>query len=61
MQFWLKEMEIYYQKELGMNITDQAFYALAQHFMSARSHDYWSEDVVWERDENDVNRIKSFR
>uniref|UniRef100_A0A0N5AM40 SSD domain-containing protein n=1 Tax=Syphacia muris TaxID=451379 RepID=A0A0N5AM40_9BILA len=60
-QFWMKEMEIYYHNELKVNLTDQAFYGLAEHFMSARSNDFWSEDVVWEYNLEGVNRIKSFR
>ncbi|KHN86876.1 Patched domain-containing protein 3 [Toxocara canis] len=60
-QFWLKEMELYYKNELNMDIVDSAIYGMAEHFMSAKSHDIWSEDVVWEVDSTGVNRIKTFR
>lgn len=60
-QFWLKEMELYYKNELDMDIVDSAIYGMAEHFMSSKSHDIWSEDVVWEVDDKGVNRIKTFR
>ncbi|MFH4975532.1 hypothetical protein AB6A40_002241 [Gnathostoma spinigerum] len=60
-QFWLNEMELYYENEVGMNIIDSAFYGMVEHFISAHSHDIWSEDILWERDKNNETRIKSFR
>ena len=54
-------MQLYYKNELQMDIVDAAFYGMAEHFMSAKAHDIWTEDVVWERDSDGVNRIKAFR
>ncbi|VDN07511.1 unnamed protein product [Thelazia callipaeda] len=60
-QFWLKEMEIYYTKELEMDIVKSEIYGMAEHFFSAKSQDIWSEDVVWEKDSQGLYRIRSFR
>ena len=60
-QFWLQEMEVYYKKELGLEIVDSSFYEMAEHFMNTKRHDKWSEDVVWERSSDGIKRIKSFR
>uniref|UniRef100_A0AAF5PZN4 SSD domain-containing protein n=1 Tax=Wuchereria bancrofti TaxID=6293 RepID=A0AAF5PZN4_WUCBA len=60
-QFWLKEMEIYYKKELEMNIVDSEIYGMAEHFFSAKSQDVWSEDVIWETNEQGLYSIRSFR
>ncbi|KAH7669895.1 Protein PTR-2, partial [Aphelenchoides avenae] len=48
-QFWMFEMERYYRDVMKMNVTDDAYYGLAQHFINERSTDYWSEDVKWAR------------
>ena len=48
-QFWMFEMERYYRDVMKMNVTDDAYYGLAQHFINERSTDYWSEDIKWAR------------
>lgn len=53
-------MEIYY-KDLGAEIIDSAIYGMAEHFMSAKSHDIWIEDVIWKRDIDGINKISAFR
>uniref|UniRef100_A0A0R3RUM8 SSD domain-containing protein n=1 Tax=Elaeophora elaphi TaxID=1147741 RepID=A0A0R3RUM8_9BILA len=60
-QFWLKEMEIYYKKELEMDIVDSEIYGMAEHFFSAKSQDVWSEDVIWETNQQGFYSIRSFR
>ncbi|KAM3721406.1 Patched domain-containing protein [Dirofilaria immitis] len=60
-QFWLREMEIYYKKELEMDIVDSEIYGMAEHFFSAKSHDIWSEDVIWETNKRGLYSIRSFR
>ncbi|VDK63891.1 unnamed protein product [Onchocerca ochengi] len=60
-QFWLKEMEIYYKRELEMDIVDSEIYGMAEHFFSAKSHDIWSEDVIWETNQQGLYSIRSFR
>lgn len=60
-QFWLTEMERYYQVELGVNITDAHFYGLARHFFAAKSTEYWPEDVKWGERENGTAWITAFR
>uniref|UniRef100_A0A915PT93 SSD domain-containing protein n=1 Tax=Setaria digitata TaxID=48799 RepID=A0A915PT93_9BILA len=60
-QFWLNEMEIYYKKELGMDIVDSEIYGMAEHFFLAKSQDIWSEDVIWETNQQGFYRIRSFR
>lgn len=61
MQFWLREMELYYKKELEMEIVNSAIYGMAKHFFSAKSYDIWNEDVKWEIGPDGVDRIRSFR
>ncbi|CAG9537740.1 unnamed protein product [Cercopithifilaria johnstoni] len=60
-QFWLKEMEIYYNKELEMDIVDSEIYGMAEHFFSAKSQDIWCEDVIWETNQQGLYSIRSFR
>uniref|UniRef100_A0A1I7VYR1 SSD domain-containing protein n=1 Tax=Loa loa TaxID=7209 RepID=A0A1I7VYR1_LOALO len=60
-QFWLKEMEIYYKKELEMDVVDSEIYGMAEHFFSAKSQDIWSEDVIWETNKQGLYSIQSFR
>jgi hypothetical protein len=60
-QFWMLEMERYYQTELGINVTDQAFYGLARHYFAAKSTEIWPEDVKWGEGQNGTAFIKAFR
>jgi len=60
-QFWLYEMERYYADEMGLNVTDKAFYGLVRHFFSARSSEYWPNDVKWARFPDGSLGIRSFR
>lgn len=54
-------MEIYYKKELEMDIVDSEIYGMAEHFFSAKSQDIWSEDVIWETNQYGLYSIRSFR
>ncbi|VDO40059.1 unnamed protein product [Onchocerca flexuosa] len=54
-------MEIYYKRELEMNIVDSEIYGMAEHFFSAKAHDIWSEDVIWETNQQGLYSIRSFR
>ncbi|KAI6217302.1 SSD domain-containing protein [Aphelenchoides besseyi] len=60
-QFWLLEMERYYEKEVGLNITDAAFYGLARHYFAAKSTEMWPDDVRWSKLPDGSPYIKSFR
>uniref|UniRef100_A0AC34R5H0 Patched family protein n=1 Tax=Panagrolaimus sp. JU765 TaxID=591449 RepID=A0AC34R5H0_9BILA len=60
-QFWLKEMEIYYRDELQMSYSDEMFYEAAKHFFSAKKNDQWTEDVKWGRLPSGKIGIVAFR
>ncbi|KAI6233026.1 SSD domain-containing protein [Aphelenchoides fujianensis] len=59
--FWLLEMERYYEKEVGLNITDAAFYGMARHYFAAKSTEMWPDDVRWAKLPDGSPFIKSFR
>lgn len=60
-QFWLKEMDVYYKEELQMNYTDETFYEAAKHFFAAKHTEYWPEDVKWGRMSDGTIGIVAFR
>lgn len=60
-QFWLLEMERYYEKEVGLNISNPAFYGLARHYFAAKTTEMWPDDVKWSKLSDGTPYIKSFR
>lgn len=60
-QFWLLEMERYYEKEVGLNISNSAFYGLARHYFAAKTSEMWPDDVKWGTLSDGTPYIKSFR
>jgi len=61
LEFWLLEMERYYEKEIGLNISNPEFYGLARHFFAAKKNDLWPDDVKWSKLSDGTPYIKSFR
>uniref|UniRef100_A0A7E4VFC0 SSD domain-containing protein n=1 Tax=Panagrellus redivivus TaxID=6233 RepID=A0A7E4VFC0_PANRE len=60
-QFWLKEMNRYYDNELEVKYTDPMFYEAARHYFAAKKNEYWPEDVKWGRMRDGSYGITSFR
>jgi hypothetical protein len=60
-QFWMTEMERYYESELNMSIVDESFYGMAQHFFAAKSNEFWPEDVKWGKMPDGNMGITAFR
>ncbi|CEF65979.1 Sterol-sensing domain and Patched family-containing protein [Strongyloides ratti] len=60
-QFWLNEMEKYYSSEADTTIKDEYYYSFVQHYMAAKSNEYWPEDVKWVKDSNGTWKIGAFR
>lgn len=62
-QFWLFEMERYYQQELQVQIIDSSFYGLLQHFLASKTNNPLAEDIYWGQMPNEENgtMVQSFR
>ncbi|UMM12683.1 hypothetical protein L5515_001337 [Caenorhabditis briggsae] len=62
-QFWLFEMERYYQKELQVQIIDSSFYGLLQHFLASKTNNPLAEDIYWGPmpDDDNGTMVQSFR
>lgn len=62
-QFWLFEMERYYQKELEVQIIDSSFYGLLHHFLASKTNNPLAEDIYWGPmpDDDNGTMVKSFR
>lgn len=60
-QFWMHEMEKYYENELQLPIVDESFYGMTQHFMAAKHNEFWPEDVKWGKLEDGTVGITAFR
>lgn len=60
-QFWLNEMEKYYFSETDTTIQDEYYYNFIQHYMAAKSNEYWPEDVKWIKDNDGTWKIGAFR
>ena len=67
-QFWLKEMEYFYESTQGKDFVlskvsdERAFYGLIMHFLSAKNIDIWPEDIAWNAGGNRSTPVmKSFR
>jgi hypothetical protein len=54
-------MERYYEKEVGLNISNPAFYGLARHYFAAKTTEMWPDDVKWSKLSDGTPYIKSFR
>lgn len=63
LQFWLLELERYYQREIGGNISlvNEKFYDLALHFFNQKKTEFWPDDVKWMHSSNGDISVKSFR
>uniref|UniRef100_A0A0N5BIX9 SSD domain-containing protein n=1 Tax=Strongyloides papillosus TaxID=174720 RepID=A0A0N5BIX9_STREA len=60
-QFWLNEMEKYYRTEADTQIQDEYYYNFVQHYLAAKSNEYWPEDIKWIKDDNGTWKIGAFR
>lgn len=60
-QFWMLEMERYYKQELGLNMSDSAFYGLARHYFAAKKTEFWANDIKWSTLPDGSPYIKAFR
>ena len=64
-QLFLDEVKFYYKNDLGIPITDSSVYGMIQHFLAVKANQEWTEDIVWESEDqkgaDDVRKIKSFR
>ena len=60
-QFWMDEMDRYYNTELKMNYTNSMFYKAAKHYFAAKKNEYWPEDVKWGKLGDGTSGIVAFR
>uniref|UniRef100_A0AC35TW28 SSD domain-containing protein n=1 Tax=Rhabditophanes sp. KR3021 TaxID=114890 RepID=A0AC35TW28_9BILA len=60
-QFWMNEMEKYYKVEVDQEMNDDYFYSYAQHYIAAKSNEYWPEDIKWKINSDGTANISAFR
>ncbi|CAB3407453.1 unnamed protein product [Caenorhabditis bovis] len=61
-EFWLFEMERYYQQDLQVQIIDSSFYGLLQHYLQSKTNNQLAEDLYWGKFDGDNETVvTSFR
>ncbi|KAK0429459.1 hypothetical protein QR680_011390 [Steinernema hermaphroditum] len=60
-QFWLKEMKLYYKNNDNPELVDKEIFSLAQEFFDVKPNDRWEHDVVWGEMADGTLGITAFR
>uniref|UniRef100_A0A1I7ZA38 SSD domain-containing protein n=1 Tax=Steinernema glaseri TaxID=37863 RepID=A0A1I7ZA38_9BILA len=62
-QFWLKEMRLYYEHQADDTqlLLDTQIFSLAEHFFGVKPNDRWEHDVVWGEMKDGSKGVTAFR